>query len=202
MKRASIYLFAVAVILLALTYFFPIWRITLSAPQYPEGLGLYIWLDTIRGIQPQDLRNINGLNHYIGMRPIVPSSIPELKYLPYIVGFLIGFGLLTLALRSKKLLASWVILLCLLSLVGLADFYKWGYDYGHNLDLEHAAIKIPNMAYQPPVIGTKKLLNFTAGSYPAAGGWMLIGSLTLGMVALAEETRWHPISKILKREAA
>ena len=45
---------------------------------------------------------------------------------------------------------------------GFVDFYLWGYDYGHNLDTEHAIIKVPGMSYQPPLIGSKKLLNFKA----------------------------------------
>ncbi len=44
-----------------------------------------------------------------------------------------------------------------LAAVGLYDFYMWEYDYGHNLN-PHAAIKIPGMAYQPPLIGSKMLL--------------------------------------------
>ena len=62
------------------------------------------------------------------------------------------------------------------ALAGLADFYRWGYDYGHNLDPE-AIIKIPGMSYQPPLIGTKQLLNFQATSWPASGGWILIAAL-------------------------
>ena len=56
----------------------------------------------------------------------------------------------------------------------LIDFYLWGYDYGHNLNPE-APIKIEGMAYQPPLIGTKVLLNFTAFSGPYIGGWIFIG---------------------------
>jgi copper chaperone NosL len=56
----------------------------------------------------------------------------------------------------------------------LIDFYLWGYDYGHNLNPE-APIKIEGMSYQPPLIGTKVLLNFTAFSGPDIGGWIFIG---------------------------
>ncbi len=65
---------------------------------------------------------------------------------------------------------------------GLYDYWKWGYDYGHNLDLETAIIKIPDMTYQPPLIGSKQLLNFTATSWPAPGGWALVvASLLVGI---------------------
>ena len=66
-----------AAILLVVVYFFPLWRISLQAPQYPDGLGIDIWIYKITGRSPHDLQNINGLNHYIGMRAIEPDSIPD-----------------------------------------------------------------------------------------------------------------------------
>jgi copper chaperone NosL len=65
--------------------------------------------------------------------------------------------------------------------VALADFYRWGYQYGHDLD-PNAPIKIPDMGYQPPVIGYKDLLNFTALSIPDLGGWIVVG---IGVVAFS-----------------
>jgi copper chaperone NosL len=60
------------------------------------------------------------------------------------------------------------------AIAGLVDFYRWEYSYGHNLD-PGAAIKVPGMTYQPPLIGSTKLLNFTAHSWPGPGGWIAIG---------------------------
>ena len=67
------------------------------------------------------------------------------------------------------------------SLAGLADFWKWSYDYGHDLS-PTAIIKIPGMTYQPPLIGGKQLLNFHATSWPASGGWVLIAAVALIVV--------------------
>jgi hypothetical protein len=159
-------------------YVAPLWRITLDAPQYPEGLGMLIWVNTITGEKPHDLDNINGLNHYIGMKEIVPESIPELSYMPAILGIMIGLGLVFALLGKRKLLYVWLGLMILLAAAGLADFWKWAYDYGHDLD-PTAAIQVPGMAYQPPVIGSKMLLNFTANSWPALGGWILIAGTAL-----------------------
>ena len=61
-------LIVVAALLLSFTYFFPLWEITLDAPQYPEGLGLEIWINQMQGQHPGDLNKINNLNHYIGMK--------------------------------------------------------------------------------------------------------------------------------------
>ncbi len=178
MSRVSRMLVALAALSMIIVYFLPLWQIGLEAPQYPEGLGLYIAVDKIVGQQPQDLNSINGLNHYIGMKVISPDDIPELKYMPKIVAGLIALGLLTATLGKRRLLIGYAGVLMLFSLAGLADFYKWSYDYGHNLSPD-AILKIPGMTYQPPLIGSKQLLNFHATSWPAAGGWVLIAAVTL-----------------------
>jgi len=190
MPRVSRILVAIAALSMALVYLLPLWQIGLEAPQYPEGLGLYIAIDKIVGQQPQDLNSINGLNHYIGMKVISPDDIPELKYMPKIVAGLIALGLLTAAVGKRRLLMGYAAVLLLVSVAGLADFYKWSYDYGHNLSPE-AILKIPGMSYQPPLIGSKQLLNFHATSWPASGGWVLIGAVTLVCVLAIQAWR-HP----------
>ena len=78
-----------ASIILVLVFFFPIWRITLIAPQYPTGITMYIWINQITGESAGTLENINILIHYVGMQLIEPDSIPELKYFQFVVGALI-----------------------------------------------------------------------------------------------------------------
>lgn len=169
---------AIAALLLAALYVLPIWSIELEAPQYPEGIGLDIYINTIQGKQPQDLQNINGLNHYIGMKPIQPNSIPELKFMPPIIGFLMVTGLIIAMWGSRRWLLIWLLLFIALAIVGLVDFYLWEYDYGHNLN-PNAAIKVPGMTYQPPLIGSKKLLNFNAISLPHTGFFFALASMGL-----------------------
>ena len=162
-----------------LAYFFPMWNIELEAPQYPEGLGLNIWINTING----DIDTINMMNHYIGMKYIQPEDFKELIYMPYIVGFLILFGLLTAIIRRRWMLYTFVGLLVVAGIAGGYDFYHWTYEYGHNLDPK-AAIKVPGMSYQPPLIGSKTLLNFVAHSWPAIGGLAIIVA-ALGSLGVA-----------------
>jgi copper chaperone NosL len=173
-----------ASVLLLGAFLFPLWRIDLVAPQYPEGLGMLIRVNTVTGIQPNDLANINGLNHYIGMKPIEPNAIPELRIMPWILAGLAAFGLLGAALGARRLLYGWLGGFVTLAVVGLIDFWRWEYDYGHNIDFEHAIIKVPGMTYQPPLIGTKQLLNFTASSWPALGTVCLGVAFALGVAAL------------------
>ncbi len=174
MTKASRILVLVAGLALGLVYVLPVWTIDLEAPQYPEGIGMVIQINTIEGQKPHDLDNINNLNHYIGMKRIEPESIPELDLMPWIVALLMLGAVTTAALGRKKVLYGWVFLFVGISLVGMADFWKWEYDYGHDLDQETAIIKIPGMSYQPPLIGSKQILNFTAHSWPGAGGWIAI----------------------------
>lgn len=188
MNRASTAMVWIAVILLFGAFLFPLWNISLSAPQYPEGMGMRIWVDKITGQKPHDLQNINGLNHYIGMKQIHAESIPELSYMKFIVMGLIGLGIVAGIARKRAVLAAWVVIAILLAVVGLIDFYKWGYDYGHDLNPE-AAIKVPGMTYQPPLLGSKKLLNITATSLPALGGIMMMSAVALGFLALFLEWR-------------
>lgn len=174
LSRVSI---AVASLALIATYFVPLWRIDLWAPQYPEGLVMKIWLSKLSG----DVDIINGLNHYIGMAHIKAEMFPEFKILPYAVGFYIIFGLLTALFKSRIMLVNYFILIVLAGFIALYDFWKWGYEYGHNLS-DDAPIKVPGMAYQPPLIGYKELLNFGAYSMPDVGGWIFVA---LGLVVVA-----------------
>src|SRR5215208_5536733 len=94
MRPFSRWAVAAASVLLLMLYMTPLWRIQLQAPQYPEGLGLRIWVDQITGAKPNDLNSINGLNHYIGMHSIEPGDFPELRFMPWLLAGLIGVGLL------------------------------------------------------------------------------------------------------------
>jgi copper chaperone NosL len=162
--------------------FVPMWRIELEAPQYPEGLVLQLYANKIGG----DVAIINGLNHYIGMATLHTENFFEFAVLPYIFG---AFGLISLVLifiaRRKAVLIFLISFVLFVVLAGV-DFYRWNYEYGHNLD-PNAAIVVPGMAYQPPLIGYKQLLNFGAYSIPDTGGWMLVlAGLLLASIVVIE----------------
>lgn len=178
MSNRSRIIIAFSSLLLVLTFFFPLWKIDLNAPQYPEGLGLRIWLHQISGLKPNDLQSINGLNHYIGMKPIEQDSIPELTIMPYIMIFMILSGLAIALFKQKKMVYIWLLLFVILGIIGLYDFYIWGYEYGHNLD-PNAPIKVPEMTYQPPLIGSKQLLNINAVSLPSISSFLILISILL-----------------------
>lgn len=174
----------VASILMLLLFIFPIWNITLEAPQYPTPLGMNIYINRLADENPSDLQNINLMNHYVGMKNI-PDHLKEFDLFPFIVVFMVILGIILGLFARPKWFLFWVILLIILGIMGLYDFYLWEYDYGHNLSA-HAAIKFTNpdgspMAYQPPLFGTKEILNFTAHSYPRSGAFILLISMILAI---------------------
>ena len=183
MSKGARMLAGCAGLLLLLLYLLPLWQIRLIAPQYPEGLGMRIRVNTVVGLTPTDLGNINGLNHYIGMKTIDPEAIPVLRAMPIVVGALAAGILLVALIGRRRLLTGWLAAFGVFAAVGLAEFWWWEYDYGHHLDLEHAIIKIPGMSYQPPLIGSKQLLNFTASSWPASGAYVAV--IAFGVAYLA-----------------
>jgi copper chaperone NosL len=169
-------------LLLLLLFVLPMWRITLLAPQYPDGVHMFIYINKIGGATPGTLQNVNILNHYIGMKAIEPDSIAELKYLPIIVIALSVLAMITAFVNKKYMFLFWLIVLTVLFALGLYDFYLWEYDYGHNLDPK-APMKFDD-SFQPPLIGSKTIINFIAKSYPHIGGWLVILGYFLSMVAV------------------
>lgn len=183
-------LILVAALSLITAYLVPLWEIQLWAPQYPEGLNMKIWVNRISG----DFDIINGINHYIGMKTIKQEMFPEFKYMQFVVGVIMALGLLPAVTGRRRWLHVFLGALCLFAAFGLLDFYRWGYDYGHNLNPK-AAISVPGMSYSPPILGYKSLLNFVAYSGPDIGGWVFIA---VGVVAVALTT-WEQLLARAKR---
>ncbi len=176
-------LVAIAALVLLPVFFLPvlpIWSMRMRAPQYPEGLTLTIYSNTIRG----DLDKINTLNHYVGMHAITPADFREFTYLPQLLTF---FGVMALiaALVNRR----WVAVLgwCAFSafaIVMFKDYFEWLWRYGHDLD-PRAAIKLPT--FTPPVLGYKKMANFHVWSLPGPGTLLLGAAWLLGPLVLVHE---------------
>lgn len=169
-------------ILFIASLFLPLWRIELDAPQYPEGLVLQLHANKIAG----DVNIINGLNHYIGMATLHSENFFEFTILPYIFGAFAILVFVLIFINNRKMVFAFLIAYVLFIALSAIDFYRWNYEYGHNLD-PHAAIIVPGMAYQPPLLGYKQLLNFGAYSIPDVGGWALTAAgLLLALIVIKE----------------
>lgn len=175
LSKSSLILLIVAGIFTAISAFTSVWRIDLTAPQYPEGMVLYIGgLDGVSGgDEGNDLYKINELNHYVGMAQIHPGDFWEFTALPIILGAFAVLFLVTAFIKNKKLSIASLISFGIFGVLGFIDFYHWTYVYGHNLSPD-APIKVPGMSYQPPILGEKQLLSFDALSQPNVGGYLLM----------------------------
>jgi copper chaperone NosL len=185
MKKSNLIMILSALLPLGL-FLFPLWNITLEAPQYPIPLGMNIHINDFSDMNPHDIKNINLMNHYVGMK-YIPDAIPEFKIFPAgiiitsILGLLIGFK------GNYKWFLAWLLLMTTLSMAGLYDFYLWEHDYGYDLDPK-AIMNFKNpdgsvMGFQPPLFGTKDILNFRAHSYPRLGAYMLAAGMAMSFIA-------------------
>ncbi len=192
LKKSTRTILVICAIALLIVLILPIWRIELNAPQYPEGLVMLIFANKLGG----SVDIINGLNHYIGMKTLHEKDFLEFKVIPGIIIFFSVFFMLAAFVGKRKLMN--VLLGCFLffGITAMIDFWRWEYQYGHDLNPD-AAIRIPGMAYQPPLIGFKQLLNFGAYSVPDIGGWIfiLVGLALLGVVVF-EQKRVNQYLKI------
>jgi len=185
MKKSKILMIIGSLLLLGL-FVFPLWNITLEAPQYPIPLGMDIHISKFVDTHEFDIKNINLMNHYVGMQ-YIPEAIPEFKIFPWVIGIMAALGVIIGFFGNYKLFLVWFVVMALLGIAGMYDFYMWEYDYGHNLNPK-AIMKFTNpdgsiMGFQPPLFGTKHILNFTAHSYPRLGAYFMFVGMFLTFIA-------------------
>lgn len=167
----------VAALLLGATFVLPLWRIEIWAPQYPEGLFMQIWTGKLTG----DLRNINLLNHYIGMHSIHEEDFKEMRLFPVAFGALMALGVLAGLVGKKMVLYLWSLLLLVFCTGAFIDFYLWESHFGSELNPD-AAIKMEGMTYSPPLLGKKELLNIEAWSLPGGAGIAIFAAVAVVFV--------------------
>jgi copper chaperone NosL len=168
-----------AALLLCAIYLFPLWNLTMFAPQYPEGLRLDIYSYKLEGgNHGQDVKEINVLNHYIGMRDLVAEDFSEFKWLPFVVGALGLLYLRAMVLGTVGHLVDVLVLNIYFSAFALWSFGYKMYVYGHTL-APSAAVRVP--PFMPPMFGYKQLANFEVYSYPQLASYAM-GLSTLLLV--------------------
>lgn len=158
---------------LGAVYFLPLWIIILKAPQYRDGLSMSVWLNKITGGGEFDLKNINLLNHYVGMKPIHASDFIEFTYMPYILAFMIFGGLVTYFYPKRFMILAGFVSFLTVAVTGLYDLHRWEYKYGTELD-SGAALSMEGLSFKPPLIACKPMMNFITCSWPHWGGVVLL----------------------------
>ncbi len=176
-------LLLVATLLLVPAYLAPLWKLTMFAPQYPEGLRMQIYSYKLEGGNGgQDIKEINLLNHYIGMRELTTAEFTEFKWIPFVVGALALLFLRAAALGKVGTVVDLFVLYVYFGLFSLWSFAYKLYSYGHNL-APTASVKVA--PFMPPLAGHKKLANFDVYSYPAAGSYALAAVVVVLAAAVA-----------------
>src|SRR5512145_1724281 len=171
-----------AAVLLTVALTLPLWNLTMFAPQYQEGLRLDIYSQRLQGAnRGQDLKEINLLNHYIGMRDLVDEDFTEFKWMPFAIGVLALLFLRSAVHGTMASLTDSFVLFCYFGLFSLWSFGYKLYMYGHDL-APTAAVKVP--PFTPPMYGYKKLANFEVYSYPAPGSYLMASAALLLLVAV------------------
>ena len=169
-------------------FFFPVWKISLTVPQYPKEIFIRIWISKIENGSKKAMEIMNVLNHNIGMKKIDPEAIPELSYFPWVLGILILFGLIMAFLKKRSFRLIYLSVLLVLFFLALFDFYLWEYDFGHNLAPD-APIRLEEGSFQPPLVGQKSISNFIVRSTPLIGtAFPVVSLIGMSLAILKEKT--------------
>ena len=176
-------LMALAAMLIVAAHFLPLWNLTMFAPQYPDGLRLDIYSYTlVGGNDGQDVKEINVLNHYIGMRDLANESFAEFQWMPFVIG---AIGLLLLRAAVHGTVAALLDVTVVFLYFGAFSAWSFGfklYRYGHDL-APGAAIKVA--PFMPPVFGYRQIANFEVYSYPRTGTYVMVAAIALLVATLA-----------------
>lgn len=169
---------AAARILLLISIFFPYWSMELEAPQYPNGLEVTAYVNTLTG----DVSEVNGLNHYIGMRPLQEAASLERSSAIWLIVAM--FLLIEGAASVHSRFAVLLVLPAALFPVGfLLDLQFWLYHFGQNLD-PHAPLSASVKPFTPPALGVGEIGQFRTIAHLEAGWWLASAAVVVLIIGL------------------
>src|SRR5262245_3472252 len=171
-----------AAVTIGVSLFVPLWKMHLVAPQYSDGLDLYIFPYKIQGggLNGQHLNEINGLNHYIGMKPIQEADFMEMRWIPFVFELIILLTLRSVVFGEMSNVVDLFAVYSYFGLFSIGSFWFRLYQYGHNLD-PRAPVHIK--PFTPMLIGVKPIANFREYSFPQVGAYLLCVSVLLIVLA-------------------
>jgi len=179
---------AVLVIPLALAFTAPLWKISMTAPQYPKGLSMEIYAHKLDGGHDgRDINEINTLNHYIGMHKIDRAELSELDWIPFALFALVLLTLRCAAIGNVRALVDLVVVAGFVATYSMGRFVYKLYVFGHNLDPK-APLKVD--AFTPAIFGEKQIANFHTEAFPQLGSYYI----AIFLAGLAAITVWHLLS--------
>lgn len=171
-------LIVAAALMMLVSIFLPYWQLTLHAPQYPNGLKAVMYVNHLGG----DIHEIDGLNHYIGMRSLQDAAVLERSSSVFMI---VALTLLTVAavfvhtpaalfLAVPAIVYPWVF---------LADLYFWMRSYGLNLD-PTAPLNKAVKPFVPPLLGSGNVGQFRTDAVWHVGLVMAIAASVIVVVGL------------------
>lgn len=177
----------VAAALILISIFLPFWRLKLHAPQYINGLEATIWITKVTG----DVQEIDGLNHYIGMRPLAEGGEFERS----IALFAVPAVAVLAALAALRWRWAWLLAIpaILFPLFFAVDLFYWLYTFGNNLD-PHAALSSSIKEFTPTILGQGKVGQFRTTAMFDLGFWAAFLASALLILSIVSR-RWraqHP----------
>ena len=183
-------LLGIAAILLLMSMFLPYWKMTLKAPQYPGGLSVEVYVNRMTG----DVSEIDGLNHYIGMRPLGEAA--QLERAVSMVAVVI---LVLLVLAAIFVHSPWALLLALPAIlwpfIFIADMYYWMRNFGLNLD-PTAPLSSSIDPFVPPILGSGMVGQFETIATFQIGLWMAFLAVAMILAGLYYQRRaYKPLVK-------
>lgn len=169
-------LLSAAAILAAASIFLPLWKMILVSIQYPEGLRMIVYPTRIIG----DIRELNLLNHYIGMREISDHLFTELRVLPLLFALIALLSLLAAFIRRWWATLPTLAVMAGTSLYGLLSMQSRLYQYGHDLD---ATAPIDIEPFTPPMLGQHQIAQFATSAFFSWGTYLpMIAGLLVALV--------------------
>lgn len=166
----------VARVALLISLFVPYWNMTLKAPQYPDGLHVQAYINRLTG----DVAEIDGLNHYIGMRPLNEAAQLERSLSIYMI-----VALILLVEGATHLHTKWAALLVMPVVLFppffLLDLHYWLHNFGQNLN-PAAPLSNAIQPFTPPVLGVGTIGQFE--TIASAGPGLILATVAAGLVVV------------------
>ncbi|MFI4898833.1 MAG: cytochrome C [Phycisphaerales bacterium JB059] len=186
------FLLLVARVLLLVSLFLPYWHMELQAPQYPDGLHMTAHLNSLTG----DVAEIDGLNHYIGMR-----SLYEAAQLERTVGVFLMIAFVVMLELAAYIHTRWAALLVAPVVffpgVFLLDLHLWMRHFGLNLDPD-APLSNAVKPFVPTAMGKGGIGQFVTIATPGVGLMLATAASVVLIAALYFHRRAY--LPLLKRQ--
>lgn len=167
-----------AAFILFISIFFPYWKLTLFAPQYPDGLEAEMYVNRLSG----DIQEIDGLNHYIGMKPMGEAAVLERTLSVFMI-----VGVVLLIIGTLFVHSPLALFLCIPAILYpiffLGDLYFWMRTFGMNLD-SNAPLSNAIEPFVPPLLGEGKIAQFLTVATWEIGLFMSIAASILIIIGL------------------